>query len=103
MVHLCHLYGRHFQYNLPIIHSPTFDILKASPILLFAIMLVGACYSEGSIPQDQVTKLAIRLLTIIEAEPVRLPCITRLRLVLMYSSTRYTCNALQSQPFRLEY
>lgn len=75
MVHLCHLYGKHFQHNLPIIHSPTFDMLKSPPILLLAIMLVGACYSEGSIPPAQVTELAMRLLTAIGAEPVSLLCI----------------------------
>ena len=71
MVHLCHLYGKHFQHNLPIIHSPTFDMLKSPPILLLAIMLVAACYSKGFIPPAEVTKLAMRLLTAIAAEPVR--------------------------------
>ena len=70
MVHLCHLYGRHFQHNLPIIHAPTFDMLKSPPIMLLAIMLVGACYSKGSIPSAEVSKLAMRLLTAIAAEPV---------------------------------
>ena len=70
IVHLCHLYGKHFQHNLPIIHAPTFDMSKSPPILLLAIMLVGACYSEGSIPPADVTKLAMRLLTAIAAEPV---------------------------------
>jgi Fungal specific transcription factor domain len=73
MVHLCHLYGRHFQHNLPIIHAPTFDMLKTPPILLLAVMLVGACYSKGSIPPAEVTKLAMRLLTAIAAEPVISP------------------------------
>ena len=69
MVSLCHLYGKHFQHNMPIIHSPSFDILKSPPILLLAIMLVGACYAEDSIPPPQVTKLAMRLLAAIGAEP----------------------------------
>ena len=71
MVHLCHLYGQNFQNNVPIIHSPTFDMVKAPPILLLAIMLVGACYSEDSIPAAQITKLAMQLLTVIGLEPVR--------------------------------
>ena len=79
IVHLCHLYGKHFQHNMPIIHSPTFDILKSPPILLLAIMLVGACYSEGSIPPTQVTKLAMRLLAVIGAEPVSLLFVNGLR------------------------
>lgn len=75
LVHLCHLYGKYFQRNLPIIHSPTFDVLKSPPILLLAIILVGACYSEGFIPADDVTKLAMRLLTVIADEPVSLLCL----------------------------
>ena len=69
MVRSCHLYGKHFQHNLPIIHSPSFDILKSPPILLLAVMLVGACYSEDSIPPAQVTMLAMRLLAVIGSEP----------------------------------
>ena len=70
MLHLCILYGKHFQHNLPIIHSPTFDIAKSPPMLVLAIMLVGACYSEGSISSAQVTELALRLLNLIELQPV---------------------------------
>jgi Fungal specific transcription factor domain len=75
MVHLCHLYGKHFQHNLPIIHAPTFNMIESPPILLLAIMLVGACYSKGSIPPVEVIKLAMRLLTSIAAEPVSCPSV----------------------------
>jgi hypothetical protein len=70
LVHLCHLYGKHFQQNLSIIHSPTFDMTKSPPYLLLAIMLVGACYAPDTIPASQVAKLARRLLTAIALEPV---------------------------------
>lgn len=70
MTYLCHLYGKHFQSSLPIVHSPTFDMLKSPPILLLAIMLVGACYAKETIPPAQITKLAMRLLTAIGLEPV---------------------------------
>jgi len=64
------LYGDHFQRNLPILHSPTFKLIDTSPILLLAITLVGACYSDGLIPAAYITKLAIRLLILIQNQPV---------------------------------
>ena len=70
MVHLCHLYGQNFGHNVPIVHSPSFDLVEAPPVLLLAIMLVGACYSPGSIPAAQITKLAIQLLNVISLEQV---------------------------------
>jgi len=70
MVHLCHLYGKHFQQNIPFIHAPTFDMTQSPPPLLLAIMLVGACYAPDTIFPSQVVKLARRLLTAIALEPV---------------------------------
>ena len=64
------LYGKHFQRNFPIIHSPSFKLMDASPILALAIMLAGACYSEGLLPLDYVTKLAMQLQVIITTQPV---------------------------------
>lgn len=70
-VTLCsELYGKHFQPNVPILHRPTFDLTQTSPILLVAIMLVGACYKEDLIPVYESSKLAMRLLVIIEQQPV---------------------------------
>ena len=65
------LYGQHFQPNVPILHMPTFDVCHASPTLLCAIMLVGACYSDHLIPAACITKLAMRLSLAIEMQPVR--------------------------------
>lgn len=56
------LYGKHFQPNLPDIHMPTFMLTETSPSLLLALMLVGACYSEGALPRAVIEKLAMRLL-----------------------------------------
>lgn len=67
------LYGKHFQPNVPILHRPTFDLTRTSPILLLAIMLVGACYSGGLIPVQHITKLAMRLLALIEQQSVNSP------------------------------
>ena len=63
------LYGRHFQPNVPILHMPTFNVAKTSPILLLAMMLVGACYSNKLIPVSHINKLAMQLLTLIEHQP----------------------------------
>ena len=64
------LYGKHFQRNFPIIHSPSFKLVNASPILTLAIMLAGACYSEGLLHLDYITKLAMQLQVIITTQPV---------------------------------
>ena len=67
------LYGRFFQPNVPILHMPTFNLTNAPTILLSAMMLVGACYSDSLIPFSHITKLAMQLLVLIEQQPV---CIT---------------------------
>jgi hypothetical protein len=103
MVQGCHLYGRHFQRNLPIIHSPSFDILTSPPILLLAVILVGACYDENTIPPTQVTKLAMRLLAAIGAEPVNLKVSWQIFGVANVCSTKRTCSVLQSPPFKPAY
>ena len=66
------LYGKHFQRNFPVIHAPSFNLVEASPLLALAVMLTGACYSEGLLPLDYVTKLAMELLAVIGAQEVLL-------------------------------
>ena len=80
MVYLCHLYGKHFQQNMSIIHAPTFAIWNSPPTLILAIMLVGACYSPDTIPASQVAKLARKLLTTMALEPVSSPFALNFRL-----------------------
>ena len=63
-------YGNYFQRNLPILHSPTFELIETSPILLLAIMLVGASYSDDLIRAAHIVKFAMRLLILIENQPV---------------------------------
>jgi hypothetical protein len=70
MVVCSELYGKNFQPNVPIIHMPTFNLIQAPPLLLLAIMLVGACYSDELIPVASISKLAMRLLVIIGDQPV---------------------------------
>ena len=66
------LYGKRFQPNLPIIHLPTFTLIETSPTLLLALMLVGACCSESSVPRAIIDKLAMRLLFSIGSQAVSL-------------------------------
>ena len=70
LIRCTELYGKHFQPNVPILHMPTFNLTEASPILLLAIMVVGACYSDDLIPNSHTNKLAMRLLVLIENQPV---------------------------------
>jgi hypothetical protein len=65
-------YGKHYNRNFPILHSPTFNMTKTSPRLLLAMYIVGACYSEGIIPQNYMFKLAMHLLINIKNQPVSL-------------------------------
>lgn len=103
IVYSCYLYGKHFQRNFPIIHSPSFDIVKSPPILLLAVMLVGACYAKDSIRLAQVTKFAIRLPIAIGAEPASIKVPLRMLDVTNLRSTRQTCSVLQSPPFKPAY
>ena len=103
MVRACHLYGKHFQHNMPIIHSPSFDILTSPPILLLAVILVGACYAEDSIPPAQVPKLAMRLLAAIGAEPASFKFPWQMLGVANVRSMRLTCSVLPSPPFKPAY
>ena len=64
------LYGKVWQRNYPILHAPTFELIETSPILLLAIMIVGANCCEGPIPMADIVKLAIRLLILIQNQPV---------------------------------
>ena len=63
-------YGVHYQAVQPILHLPTFELGKTSPILLVAIMLVGACYSDDLMPPSTIVQCAIHVLLLIERSPV---------------------------------
>ena len=70
---ICHqLYGMHFQYHYPILHLPTHKFLDASPKLLLAMVLAGAYYSNNLIPVSEISKFALRLITLIENQQVLL-------------------------------
>ena len=64
------LCGKHFLPNIPILHLATFHITETPSILLLAMMLVGACYSENIIPGPKLYDLAMRLLVIVNNQPV---------------------------------
>ena len=66
------LFAKHFSPNVPVLHLPTFSLVDTSPILLLAIMLVGACYSSN-IPASTIHDYAMRLLNLIANQPVGIP------------------------------
>ena len=95
------LYGKHFQRNIPVIHAPSFNLVAASPLLALAVMLTGACYSEGLLPLEYVTKLAMELLVVIGAQEVLLAS----NFLYGFSANRLSsmnviCRCPQYQPFK---
>lgn len=66
------LYVKYFQPNVPIVHIPTFQVTEASPILLLSMVLVGACYAKDIIPMPIISRLAMRLLGLMNDQSVRL-------------------------------
>lgn len=71
LVRCIELYGKHYQPIMPILHMPTFNLTTTQPVLLLAMMLVGACYSENDIPEAAIVQCAIHVLILIEDLPVR--------------------------------
>ena len=63
------LYGKLFQRNYPILHSPKFKLVDTPSILLLAMMLTGACYSDV-ISNEHITRFCMSLLILIEKMPV---------------------------------
>lgn len=70
LINCIQLYGRYYQSVVPILHLPTFELTKTSPVLLMAMMLVGACYSNTDIPAATIVQCAIHVLLVIESSPV---------------------------------
>ena len=68
MLLFCRLYGQHFSANFPVFHRPSFQITQTPPLLLAAILIVGACYAREHISTDTIVLLAIFLLNLIENE-----------------------------------
>lgn len=65
------LYGKRFQHILPILHTPSFALTTASPILLLAIVLVGSCCSPDEIiPRAAVDELGRALFVAIGNQAV---------------------------------
>jgi hypothetical protein len=62
----------HFQYHFPILHSPTHKFTETSPILLLAMVLAGAHYSTNAIEAADISKFALRLLMVVQTQPVRI-------------------------------
>ncbi|KAK5198968.1 hypothetical protein LTR92_001439 [Exophiala xenobiotica] len=63
------LYGKHFQNHFPILHSATFSVSTASPILLLAIFCVGASYAKHIMNQKDIFTVAMFVLSEIGRQP----------------------------------
>ena len=66
------LYGQHFQRTFSILHMPSFRLTQTPAILLLAIMIAGACYSNIQVPMIYIS-LGVQALAIIEDQPVSFP------------------------------
>jgi hypothetical protein len=62
-------YGKFYQPVMPILHLPTFELVKTPPVLLLAMMLVGDCYCDSKIPAPTTLQFAIHILLLIESSP----------------------------------
>lgn len=67
------LYGKYFQPVVPVLHVPTFELVKAPPVLLLTMMLVGRCYSRVGVSAANIQQWAIHLLLTIESSMVSRP------------------------------
>ena len=70
LVRAIDLSGKHYQSNLPILHSPTFSLPTCDPMLLLAMFCVGAIYAQDKFQSRDIFKIAIGILIMIEGLPV---------------------------------
>ena len=66
----CRAYGEMFQRNYPIIHMPTFKLAETPPLLLLAVILGGACGSDGQLSSAYIAKFAMQTLILIQNQSV---------------------------------
>lgn len=64
------LFGRNFQRHIPFLHAPTFDLTTSSPILVLAMFVAGACYTDLVRPAKYLYSMARRVLVHIERQQV---------------------------------
>lgn len=64
------LYGKYYHPIMPILHLPTFELTKTTPVLLLAMMLVGNCYGHKMLPAATVLQFAFHILRLIEDSQV---------------------------------
>ena len=70
MIRYVQLYGSHFHPHIPILHLPTFEMIKTSNTLLLAMMIAGACYCEDYVPPPTIARLSMRLLLLVDGAAV---------------------------------
>lgn len=59
-------------YYSVLLHKQSLNTAWSSPILLLAIMIVGACHAQTTIPLDKIIQIALLALNSIESEAVSL-------------------------------
>lgn len=84
------LYGVKFRGHFSVLHAPSFNLAQTPPLLLLAIMLVGACYANKQVSTAHITKLAMRLLMLIVNQPVRFSPLRISEVIKFFSSMKYT-------------
>lgn len=70
LVHSIDLFSRHFQRNLPILHSASFSLIQTPNSLLLAMYCIGACYDTAIMKVEHTLKAAMKVLNDIEKQPV---------------------------------
>ncbi|KEF51133.1 uncharacterized protein A1O9_12747 [Exophiala aquamarina CBS 119918] len=70
LVEFIELYGKHYHPIMPILHLSTFYLTTTQPVLLVAILLVGACHPEDLIPEAAIVQYAIHVLLLIKDLPL---------------------------------
>ncbi|KEF62560.1 uncharacterized protein A1O9_00533 [Exophiala aquamarina CBS 119918] len=93
------LFGRHFQRNLPIIHSASFNLVQAPRGLLLAMYCVGACYDSTIMKTQCVLKAAMQVLIDIENQPGEEPPLSAIQAAILASSVLATSQDDFSQQF----
>ncbi|OQD79289.1 hypothetical protein PENANT_c055G05364 [Penicillium antarcticum] len=62
------LFSQNFQRHIPFLHTPTFDLAAANPLLVLAMFVVGVCYTDIIRPPNYIFPMAIQVFVHIERQ-----------------------------------
>lgn len=94
------LYGIKYHPVMPMLHIPTFELVKTDQVLLLAMMLVGACYSDVIASGTAIIQFAVHVLLTIEALPVSLQYLILTYFAYNALSMNVTCRSRRSQWYK---